>query len=83
MKTLCSGNVPAYPRALSNVMPKWGPHATCEDAVSLKSGAVNVDFAKNERWYRAKWGGPKHDEQYEKPYGLWVPLSYAPTMRDW
>jgi len=66
-----------------NVMPKWGPSATCEDAVSLKSGAVNVDFAKNERWYRAKWGGPKHDEQYEKPYGLWVPLSYAPTMRDW
>lgn len=63
-------------------MPKVELAGTCEDAVSLKSGAVNVDIERSKRYYLAKWGGPKHDEKYDRPFGLWTPLDWWPVLRE-
>lgn len=54
--------------------------ATCENAVSLKAAAVSIDFGRNERLYRSKWGGPKHEEQFERPYDLVDSLDYCPFI---
>jgi len=68
----------------TNEIPKamLDGHVSCEDAMSLKSGAVTVDFARSERYYRAKWLGTKHEEQTDRPFGLWVPLSWWPVLRE-
>lgn len=54
----------------------------CEDAMALKHGVVHVDFARQARYYAAKWGGPKDAETFRKPFNMPVPLSYWPVLRD-
>lgn len=64
-----------------SMMPKIPLPGVCENAVSLKGGAVHVDFARQERMYQKKWGGTKGREVYDRPYGLYLPLSACPIVR--
>lgn len=70
----------------ANVMPKAmldeQGSATCENALSLKSGAVTVSFARSERYYVSKWLGTKHEEQTDRPFGMYVPISWWPVLRE-
>lgn len=64
------------------LLPKVELPGLCENAQSLRAGAVNVDFARQERYYTMKWGGLKHQETYDRPFGLHVPLAYWPVLRE-
>jgi hypothetical protein len=56
--------------------------ATCENAVSLKAAAVTIDFGRNERLYAMKWGGPKHQEMFGRPYDLVSALDWCPFIHN-
>jgi len=58
------------------MLPKIEVNASCQtDAHAMKSG-VKVNYGACADYYRRKWGGETHQEVYETPFGMNVPIDY-------
>lgn len=58
------------PRENDRSMPHAHIQAVCADAMSVKTGAVKVDFAYLQEYYVRKWGGIQGFERFKTPFDL-------------